>query len=105
MKFLISQLQGLTAIIYRMRLQISFMIRDANGSVLVASATRFFRFDLALHAELRAMPFGLEMAHSNSLKVCILEGDSCWPSKKSTKVLVLIVFILALLLIFYFTVT
>ncbi|XVF69460.1 hypothetical protein PTKIN_Ptkin11bG0083900 [Pterospermum kingtungense] len=57
------------------RASCGMVIRDCQGQVILSASKAFSGFHSALQAELRAILFGLEMAHQRSLLVHYVESD------------------------------
>ena len=55
---------------------LGMVIRDSSGRVRLCVATKIDRVYLLLHAEIKAILFGLEIAWTNSFTSLIVESDS-----------------------------
>ena len=55
---------------------LGMVLRDSSGSVRLSAVTKIDRVDSPLHAEFKAILFGMEVAWANSFSSLIVESDS-----------------------------
>ena len=52
------------------------VLRDSSSNVMLSAVTKIDRVDSPLHAEIKAILFGMEVAWANSFSSLIVESDS-----------------------------